>query len=396
MKTTAAILSLFLVQNVNAFAPVGVSRITQLNAATLTEDVKDMKEEAKTNSIKEQVEGKIEEEKSVKYKFDVEADVEKKFKIVDVDNSEFDPNKRVQTGRYNGREMSRSVPFLKRPSKLDGSHAGDLGFDPLGLSENYDLYTMMESEIRHGRLAMLAVVGWPLAELFGPNWALHGPNHLSPSVLNGFDPLSFLVTAGIFGGLGFFEYKTAFRNVDETEMGKVHTEDMANVWKYGVAGDYNFDPLNWYNSMGDTATGRKAMREAEVAHGRWAMMGITGFAAWEALTGHPIVENSMFFHPNLLLPSLFAGYLAFNWFYEVESTDQYIFQVKMNSEGEARKENLERRLGYVADEAFVAAGEAAEKATVIAKDSVETYKDLKQKYEKATNAYTEYSMRNIK
>ena len=58
------------------------------------------------------------------------------------------------SGRYNDKEMSIAVPFLKRPTKLDGTHAGDVGFDPLGLSESQDMYTMMEAEIRHARLAM--------------------------------------------------------------------------------------------------------------------------------------------------------------------------------------------------------------------------------------------------
>jgi len=31
--------------------------------------------------------------------------------------------------------MSKSIPFLTRPEKLDGSMAGDMGFDPMGLSE---------------------------------------------------------------------------------------------------------------------------------------------------------------------------------------------------------------------------------------------------------------------
>lgn len=361
---------MFLAQNVSAFAPIGVSKTSQLNAATIIEEVNGIKEEVKVSPV-------AVEEPSVKYQTDVE--IEQKFKIKEVDNSKSNPDNRIQPGRYADREMSVSVPFLKRPSKLDGSHAGDLGFDPLGLSEQFDLYTMMEAEVRHARLAMLAVVGWPLAELMAPNWMLHGPNHISPSVLNGFDPLTFIATAAIFGGMGYFEYKTAFRNVDSTTIGEKHKEDMANVWKYGVPGDYNFDPLDWYSSMGDTATGRKAMREAEIAHGRWAMMGITGFAAWEKLTGHPIVENSMFFHPNLLLPALVVGYFGFNWFYEVESSDQYVFQVKMNSEGEARAENLKMRLGYAAEEAGVAAVDATEKATTYTKIAVETYKDLKQK-----------------
>lgn len=284
------------------------------------------------------------------------------------------------------------MPFLKRPSKLDGTHAGDVGFDPLGLSESQDMYTMMEAEVRHARLAMLAVVGWPLSELMGPNWLLHGKAHLAPSVLNGFDPLTFIATAGIFGAFGYFEYKTSLRRVDDKELGKKHAEDMANVWKYGVPGDYNFDPLNLYSAFGDTADGRKAMRELEIAHGRSAMLGITGFAAWEALTGHPIVENSIFFHPNAVLPAAALAYLAFGFFYEVENDGQYLFQVKASSEGEVRMERIKNWMKYASEDAAVnseVALKTAKKYGLIASD---TFKDLKASYEKATDDYTKNVM----
>lgn len=97
--------------------------------------------------------------------------------------------------------------------------------------------------------------------------------------------------------------------------------------------------MNLYASVGDDAFARKGLREVEISHGRSAMLGITAFAMWEFLTGHPIVENSMFFHPNLLLPALGAGYLAFNYYYEIERTDEK-FSIQLSSEGEARMENL--------------------------------------------------------
>jgi hypothetical protein len=292
--------------------------------------------------------------------------------------------------------MSVSVPFLKRPTNLDGTHAGDVGFDPLGLSEQFDLYTMMEAEVRHSRLAMLAVVGWPLAELLGPNFMLHGPNHISPSVLNGFDPLSFIAVAGILGGFGYFEYQTSLRRVDDKALGKKHSEDMANVWKYGVPGDYNFDPLNLYSAFGDSADGRKAMRELEVGHGRWAMVGITAFAAWEALTGHPIVENSMFFHPNAVLPALALAYLGFGFFYEVKNTDKYLFQIEMTSEGEVRKEALQRELANASEQAVENSGDSLKYLSIGADIAVDTFKELKQKYDSLTEDYTEGVMKNIK
>lgn len=49
---------------------------------------------------------------------------------------------------------------------------GDVGFDPLGLSEvegvGLDLYWFREAEIKHCRLAMMAVAGFLFVELFGP------------------------------------------------------------------------------------------------------------------------------------------------------------------------------------------------------------------------------------
>ncbi|KAG7373031.1 chlorophyll A-B binding protein [Nitzschia inconspicua] len=255
-----------------------------------------------------------------------------------------DKNK-IQPGRFAESEYSIAIPFLKRPSKLDGTHAGDFGFDPLGLTEEWDLYTMQEAEIRHARLAMLAVVGWPLSELVAPSWMLQ-ENGCAPSVLNGFNPLSFVAVVAAFSALGFFEYKTALRKTDDTPLGKIHHDDMSEIWKYGVAGDYSFDPLNLYESIGNDAYARKGLREVEISHGRSAMLGITGFAMWEFLTGHPIVENSMFFHPNALLPVLVAAYVAFGQFYEFdEESSEMFFRFKMSSEGEARMENLKMGLG---------------------------------------------------
>jgi light-harvesting complex I chlorophyll a/b binding protein 1 len=69
-------------------------------------------------------------------------------------------------------EKSASLPWMNRPPLLDGSMAGDVGFDPLGLSNiddvGIDLYWMREAEIKHGRVAMLAVAGILQVEIFGP------------------------------------------------------------------------------------------------------------------------------------------------------------------------------------------------------------------------------------
>lgn len=103
-------------------------------------------------------------------------------------------------------------PGLGEPSEIrPGFESGlpaDVGFDPLGLA-NFDLnlasatekkrsaalvlQDYRDAELKHGRLAMLAAVAWPLQEKLNPYFAakFHWPNllaetgGLSPSVLNG-------------------------------------------------------------------------------------------------------------------------------------------------------------------------------------------------------------------
>merc|ERR1712127_11472 len=91
---------------------------------------------------------------------------------------------------------------------------GNKGFDPLNLAKTLEeLDTFREAEIKHGRLAMLAAVGWPLSERLQPYLAksMGAPDLLAaggkaPSLLNGglenINPLFFL---GILGFTGFVE-----------------------------------------------------------------------------------------------------------------------------------------------------------------------------------------------
>merc|ERR1712205_128990 len=63
-------------------------------------------------------------------------------------------------------DFSDAVPFLKRPINLDGEYAGDVGFDPLGFSDVFDLRVLREAELKHGRFAMLATLGFVVQETY--------------------------------------------------------------------------------------------------------------------------------------------------------------------------------------------------------------------------------------
>merc|ERR1719359_1524605 len=78
-------------------------------------------------------------------------------------------------------EMSAAIPFLKKPKGLDG-WVGDVGFDPLGLAELFgDMKWLREAEIKHGRVAMLACLGYVFGEacagvcIPGDDYSVHNP-----------------------------------------------------------------------------------------------------------------------------------------------------------------------------------------------------------------------------
>ena len=53
------------------------------------------------------------------------------------------------------KDMSPSIPFLLAPKYYpakDSLAIGDVGFDPLGLAEYFDIKWLREAEIKHGRV----------------------------------------------------------------------------------------------------------------------------------------------------------------------------------------------------------------------------------------------------
>lgn len=145
---------------------------------------------------------------------------------------------------------------------------------------------MREAEIKHSRLAMLAVVGWPLAELFDKPIAdaaglpsLLTKTGESPSLLNGgLDKIDIAYWIAVAALAGIVELENATM---VEEKGKDY-----------IAGDCNFDPLGL---LPTDKEGQMQMQTKELKHGRIAMMAILGFAIQEAIFGIPVVQETPFF-----------------------------------------------------------------------------------------------------
>jgi hypothetical protein len=179
-----------------------------------------------------------------------------------------------------------AVPPFKRPTILDGTHAGDSGFDPLGLAKDTPtLHMYMEAEVKHARLAMLAVLGWVMAELCAEADLASGGR--APSLLNG----------GLFELQNFLGLCTIFALIANTEKSRDSTTSAALLpngpglydWQHFldgpfVPGCYNFDPFGLYGILGADAAGRRSVRELEIQHGRVAMVVISIWAFLEPQT----------------------------------------------------------------------------------------------------------------
>lgn len=186
-----------------------------------------------------------------------------------------------------------------RSPALDGSMVADYGFDPLNLaavdlnlgsandkdrSAAYVLRDYREAELRHGRLAMLAALAWPVQELLHPalSRALHVPLLLtetagrSPSVLNGGLEQGAipLVVAATALAIGLVDGNSLQRKAEQGE-----------TW---IPGDFG-DPLG-LQAAGALGSQSRALQASEVNNGRLAMLAVLAYVVEEALFKTPITQ----------------------------------------------------------------------------------------------------------
>ncbi|KAJ1469315.1 light harvesting complex protein [Baffinella frigidus] len=182
--------------------------------------------------------------------------------------------------------------LIKPDSPLaDCVMVGNKGFDPLNLAKNLEeLDTFREAEIKHGRLAMLAAVGWPAAERLNPYFAkaMGAPDLLVaggkvPSLLNGgLENINPLFFAGVIAFTAFVETEVL------TKM---------KLRENRMPGDLGFDPLGLF--QGKSFEEQRSLELKELQNGRLAMIGIVGYVAEEfvtkfsVLTETPVIEKAV-------------------------------------------------------------------------------------------------------
>jgi light-harvesting complex I chlorophyll a/b binding protein 1 len=160
----------------------------------------------------------------------------------------------------------------------------------LGRPKALILRDYREAEIRHGRLAMLAAIFWPLQEMldrlllskeqFGP--LIYGPVTL---------PYFPLVMTAIMLLLGYLDiYSQAIKDMDK-------------IGEAFMPADCFWDPLKILE--GATDFSRRNMQERELLNGRIAMIAVVSYIWEEAATHLPVImvgSNDLLFLPAYEVP----------------------------------------------------------------------------------------------
>jgi len=240
----------------------------------------------------------------------------------------------VATGGTQYASPDPVAPLFLIPTKSvvgTGSMVGDKGFDPLGFADSVEkLRIYREAELKHGRLAMLAALGWPVSEALDKplasmmgmksllvstpvgivNGVAEGGEQLlrAPSLLNGglsaVSPLFWAAVFAFSAGTEFYATKiqkrAGFRatlaalgaeeltGMDIDGDGQVGAPTMLGADNY-LPGDLGFDPLGLYKGSDED---KRTMQLKEINNGRLAMIAITGYAFNEAATKLPVFNSA--------------------------------------------------------------------------------------------------------
>jgi len=174
---------------------------------------------------------------------------------------------------------------------LPGTIAPVPDFDPAGFAKDVsldDIKKYREAELQHGRVSMLAALGFLVGENYHPLFGLDGQEILAidslTEVRKVFPEFFELLTVCI----ATLELNRALQGwVNPNERGIGGAEgNLLNEDYY--PGDVGFDPLGL---KPDDAEEFAVMQTKELQNGRVAMLAIAGFVAQELVDGKPILLN---------------------------------------------------------------------------------------------------------
>lgn len=173
-------------------------------------------------------------------------------------------------------KASPSLPFLEYPPNCEG-YVGDVGFDPFRFSDFVPVDFLREAELKHGRMCMLAVVGFAAVDMGLRVYP-------TPEAYEGLTSITAhdaLVKQGAMGQLLLWiSIAEVFGSVAVIQMLQGSGRQ---------PGDFGFDPVGFLK--GASKEKEEDMMLKEITHGRLAMLAFSGMVTQAVLTqgGFPYV-----------------------------------------------------------------------------------------------------------
>mmetsp|Transcript_8201 Transcript_8201/g.12417 ORF Transcript_8201/g.12417 Transcript_8201/m.12417 type:complete len:207 (+) Transcript_8201:40-660(+) len=170
-------------------------------------------------------------------------------------------------------KKSPALPFLPYPANLEG-YAGDVGFDPLRFSDFAPMDFLAEAEIKHGRICMLAWLGFVSVDMGARIYPL-------PEAYEGLTSVTAhdaLVQQGAMSQI--FLWCGIFEVVATVSLIQMLYEESGRA-----PGDFGLDPLGFLNGKSEAEVNRMKLRE--VKNGRLAMLAFSAVVTQSVLTQGP-------------------------------------------------------------------------------------------------------------
>lgn len=170
-------------------------------------------------------------------------------------------------------EKSQALPFLPNPPNLEG-YVGNVGFDPLRISDYFPMDYLREAELKHARIAMLAWTGFVVVDL-----GARIPG--TPDVYSGLSSASVHDIAVDFGAMGQI---LLFIGIAECISWIAISQMLQGSGRQ--PGDFQFG-LGFLKGKSDAQI--EEMKLKEIKNGRLAMMAFSGVVTQAVLndTGFP-------------------------------------------------------------------------------------------------------------
>lgn len=167
--------------------------------------------------------------------------------------------------------------------KLEAGVSGPFGFfDPLGLSppDRVEFMRFRESELKHGRVAMLAFLGIVIGE---SGFTFFGDSISGPAIYQ-YQQAESLFNAWSFNVVGLTAAVEGYNIVNGWQSSD-ESEGLAGLKANYVSGDLKFDPLGLKPK---DAKSYKEISTKELNNGRLAMLAVAGIVAQELVTNQAI------------------------------------------------------------------------------------------------------------